>query len=40
MNNPEKVTYVAGSGNVYADLGIDDADEHFTRAQNRFSCLS
>jgi predicted XRE-type DNA-binding protein len=28
-----KKNYEMGSGNVFADLGLDDADEIFTRAQ-------
>ncbi|ETW97924.1 MAG: hypothetical protein ETSY1_20830 [Candidatus Entotheonella factor] len=36
MSKSKAITYVEGSGNVYADLELDDADEHFTRAQIGF----
>lgn len=31
MSEKEKIEYVTGSGNVFADLGLKDADELFTR---------
>lgn len=31
MSEQEKIEYVTGSGNVFADLGLEDADELFTR---------
>ncbi|MHB8629970.1 MAG: helix-turn-helix domain-containing protein [Aggregatilineales bacterium] len=37
--NPKKhpdIVYEAGSGNVFADLELEDADELFTRAQIGF----
>ena len=36
MSKPKEIAYVEGSGNVYADLGLDNADEQFTRAQIGF----
>jgi predicted XRE-type DNA-binding protein len=32
----EKPAFEDGSGNVFADLGLDDADERFTRAKLGF----
>jgi len=29
----EQIPYAVGSGNVFADLDLDDADERLTRAQ-------
>jgi predicted XRE-type DNA-binding protein len=37
VNNPEEQPIIErGSGNVYADLGLEDADELFARAQLGF----
>jgi predicted XRE-type DNA-binding protein len=36
MSRPKEIAYIEGSGNVFADLGLEDADEHFTRAQIGF----
>lgn len=33
MTNKTKIEYEEGSGNVFADLGLDDANELFARAQ-------
>jgi predicted XRE-type DNA-binding protein len=33
---PTTIEYEEGSGNVFADLGLEDADELFTRAQIGF----
>jgi len=33
MTKARKVEYEIGSGNVFADLGLEDADELLTRAQ-------
>jgi predicted XRE-type DNA-binding protein len=35
MNSKEelKIEFEEGSGNIFADLGLEDADELFTRAQ-------
>jgi predicted XRE-type DNA-binding protein len=35
-NNEEQPVFERGSGNVYADLGLEDADELFARAQIGF----
>jgi predicted XRE-type DNA-binding protein len=35
-NNPTDIDFEESSGNVYADLGLEDADELFTRAQIGF----
>ena len=35
-NKPRNVEVEEGSGNVFADLGLDDADELFTRAEIGF----
>jgi predicted XRE-type DNA-binding protein len=35
-NNRRKPTIVEGSGNVFADLGLEDADELFARAKIGF----
>src|SRR5215472_17832480 len=32
----EKIAFEESSGNIYADLGLEDADELFTRAQIGF----
>ncbi len=32
MSRPQEIAYVEGSGNVFADLGLEEADEHFARA--------
>jgi predicted XRE-type DNA-binding protein len=34
--NQRHIEYEEGSGNVFADLGLEDADELFTRAQIGF----
>jgi predicted XRE-type DNA-binding protein len=34
--NPPEIEYEEGSGNVYADLGLEDADELFARSQIGF----
>ena len=34
--NTTDIEYEEGSGNVFADLGLEDADELFTRAQIGF----
>lgn len=36
MSRSQEITFVAGSGNVFADLGLEDADEHFARARIGF----
>lgn len=33
MTNKTNIEYEEGSGNVFADLGLDDANELFARAQ-------
>jgi len=33
MSRKEEIEYEIGSANVFADLGLDDADELLTRAQ-------
>jgi predicted XRE-type DNA-binding protein len=35
-NDETKIEFEEGSGNVFADLGLDDADELFARAQLGF----
>src|SRR6266404_2457252 len=35
-NNDNRPEFEEGSGNVFADLGLDDADERFTRAKLGF----
>ena len=44
MSRPQEIAYVEGCGNVFADLGLEDAEEHFARAQIqrhlRSHCLS
>jgi predicted XRE-type DNA-binding protein len=35
-NNHKKPTFEKGSGNVFADLGLNDADELFARAKIGF----
>jgi predicted XRE-type DNA-binding protein len=35
-NNRKKPMFEKGSGNVYADLGLDDSDELFARAKIGF----
>jgi predicted XRE-type DNA-binding protein len=35
-SNPTKDEYEEGSGNVFADLGLEDADELLTRSQLGF----
>jgi len=35
-NNQRGIEFEAGSGNVFADLGLDDADDLFARAQLGF----
>ncbi len=35
-NNDKPPAFEEGSGNVFADLGLDDADELFTRAKLGF----
>lgn len=35
-NNPTKIEYEEGSGNVFADLDLEDADELYARAQLGF----
>ncbi len=35
-NKKDAIVFEEGSGNVFADLGLDDADELFTRAQIGF----
>ena len=35
-NNQTKIEFEEGSGNVFADLGFEDADELFARAQLGF----
>jgi predicted XRE-type DNA-binding protein len=34
--DPTKIEFEEGSGNVFADLGLEDANEHFARAQIGF----
>ncbi len=29
----EEMTYTVGSGNIFADLGVDEPEEHLTKAQ-------
>jgi len=29
----EELTYTVGSGNIFADLGVDEPEEHLTKAQ-------
>ena len=36
MKNNNPIEYEEGSGNEFADLGLDDADELFARSQIRF----
>jgi predicted XRE-type DNA-binding protein len=36
MRKPEEMAYVEGSGNVFADIGLDDAEELSARAQIGF----
>lgn len=36
QNDTNPPPFEIGSGNVYADLGLDDADERFTRAKLGF----
>ena len=38
-NDQTDIEFEEGSGNVFADLGLEDADELFARAQTRISCL-
>src|SRR5438552_3867131 len=33
MKSKKKIEFEEGSGNIFADLGLDDADELFARAQ-------
>ena len=35
-NTKRKIEFEEGSGNVFADLGLDDADELYARAQIAF----
>jgi len=35
-NDDGRIEFEEGSGNVFADLGLDDADEFFARAQLGF----
>ncbi len=35
-----KVKVDVGSGNIFADLGLPDANIHFLKAQNRLGNLS
>ncbi|MGA2404015.1 MAG: helix-turn-helix transcriptional regulator [Syntrophobacteraceae bacterium] len=35
-DNPEEIEFEEGSGNVFADLGLEDANELFARAQLGF----
>ena len=36
QNEQPDIEFEEGSGNVFADLGLEDADELFTRAQIGF----
>ena len=36
MTEKTQIEFEQGSGNIFADLGFEDADEHFTRAQIGF----